>query len=118
MRVMIVGVCSSGKTTLEQGLKSVGYDALTCAQEHSYVPSLWQSGMPDLLICLDASLQTLRSRGELALDDGDLAMQRQALAHARQHADLFLKTDHLNAEEVLRKARRFVERRQAECPRA
>src|SRR6476660_778659 len=41
-RVVVVGVCSSGKSTLVGRLKTAGYDAHACSQEHSYVPHLWQ----------------------------------------------------------------------------
>src|SRR5512136_1142092 len=100
MRVLIVGVCSSGKSTLEDGLKRLGYDARSCVQEHSYVPAMWRSTGPDLLVYLDAGPETLRRRGETALDDTALAEQRAHLADARQHCDLYLKTDGLSPAEV------------------
>src|SRR5688572_25288897 len=45
--VLIVGVCSAGKSTLAANLKEKGYRVRTCAQEHSYVPHLWQLSKPD-----------------------------------------------------------------------
>ena len=37
MKIAIVGVCASGKTTLVAGLREAGYDAYNVAQEHSCV---------------------------------------------------------------------------------
>lgn len=110
MRVLIVGVCSTGKSTLEEGLKRLGYDARSCVQEHSYVPTMWRSAEPDALVYLDASAETLRRRGETGLDEAALAEQREHLADARAHCDLYLRTDRLSPHEVLRRVRRFVDR--------
>jgi hypothetical protein len=112
VRIVIVGVCSAGKTSLEEGLRRAGYEAHACVQEHSYVPDMWQGSRPDVLIYLDASLATLRRRDETDLDEAALTEQRALLAHARQHCDLYLKTDDLSQEEVVRKARRFVDKRE------
>lgn len=111
MRIVIVGVCSSGKSTLEAGLRGLGYEAHAMVQEHSYIPNLWESTQPDLLVYLDASADTLRRRGETELSDQDLEGQRQRLEHARQHCHLYLNTDRFSAEEVLRRVRRFADRR-------
>ncbi len=111
VRILIVGICSSGKTSLEEGLRRLGYEAHACVQEHSYVPEMWQSSRPDVLVYLDASLETLRKRGETDLTEAVLAEQRAHLAHARQHCHLYLKTDRLSAEKVLRKVRRFLDQR-------
>jgi len=55
MRIVIVGVCAAGKTTLAENLKSIGYDAATVAQEHSYIPTLYRNTSPDVVVFLDAS---------------------------------------------------------------
>jgi deoxyadenosine/deoxycytidine kinase len=111
MRVLIVGVCSSGKSTLEQGLQRLGYDAHSCVQEHSYVPDMWRTSQPDLLVYLDATLDSMRRRGETDMDEAALAEQHEHLAHARQHCDLYIRTDRLSQEQVLRKVRRFIDKR-------
>jgi hypothetical protein len=118
MRIVIVGVCSTGKSTLEQGLRRLGYEAHSCVQEHAYVPDLWASAHPDLLVFLDASADTLSRRGETDLTENDLAGQRQRLEHARRHCDLYLRTDRLSADKVLRRVRRFVDRRIVAQPAA
>ncbi|HEY8475507.1 MAG TPA: hypothetical protein VIN09_01415 [Chloroflexota bacterium] len=112
MRIIIVGVCASGTTTLARHLQHRGYDAHTCAQEHSEVPTLWQAAKPDVLICLDASMETIRRRrpwvmwGETYLD-----VERRRLAHARAHADLVLPTDDLTVDEMVERVVRFLEER-------
>ena len=58
MKVAVVGVCASGKTTLVSALRQFGIDAVDVAQEHSLVPHMWQViTRPDVLIYLDAGLQ-------------------------------------------------------------
>ena len=65
MRVVLVGICGSGKTTLAQGLRRLGYEVKECGQEHSEVPYMWQViSRPDVLIYLDASERSdLPARG-------------------------------------------------------
>lgn len=111
MRVVVVGVCSVGKSTLEEGLKRLGYDAHSCVQEHSYVQDMWRTSQPDVLVYLDASPQALRRRGGTGLDDAALAEQRAMLVDARQHCQLYVNTDRLSADKVLRRVRRFLEKR-------
>jgi len=41
MKIMIVGPCAAGKTTLEANLTKLGYDARAVAQEHSEVQTMW-----------------------------------------------------------------------------
>ena len=52
----VVGPCGSGKSTLIAGLEKHGYACRHIAQEHSYVPAMWQIiTKPDVLIYLHAS---------------------------------------------------------------
>ena len=54
-KIGVVGPCAAGKTTLIAGLRNHGYTAKHIAQEHSYVPAMWQLlTNPDILIYLDA----------------------------------------------------------------
>lgn len=99
-QVMIVGVCSAGKSTLASNLKEKGYRVRTCAQEHSYVPHLWQLSKPDLLIYLDASLPTIRRRRHVRWNQSMLDEEHHRLAHARDHCDLYIPTDGLLPEDV------------------
>ncbi len=97
----VVGPCTSGKTTLAKALCRAGIDARAIAQEHSYVPNMWQRiTNPDLLIYLDVSYEQARQRRTIYWGPERLEAQAAALAHARAHADLYLMTDRLTAEEV------------------
>ena len=101
--IKIVGVCGSGKSTLAKQLQALGYDAQQVSQEHSGVPDLWRRQHPAAaLVYLDASGPVLRQRyPHLDLHDAYLAVERQRLKHARQHADCYLVTDHLLPEQVV-----------------
>jgi hypothetical protein len=101
--IAVVGVCAAGKSTLVAGLRAHGWNARQVAQEHSYVPDMWQriTG-PDILIYLDAELATVQQRRrDPSFDAGLLAEERRRLRHARQHCDIYLATDALTPEEVL-----------------
>ena len=64
--IIIVGPCGSGKTTLAEKLQQDGLEARQVAQEHSYVPTMWQElSQPDFLIFLDASFETSTERKSL-----------------------------------------------------
>jgi hypothetical protein len=102
-RVAVVGVCASGKTVLVEKLRALGYDAHACAQEHSYVPHMWRLLVrPQILIYLKASLDTIRARGRTSFDTVYLQEQRHRLRHARRHCDIYVNTDDLGEQEVLR----------------
>ena len=107
-RVVIVGPCAAGKTTLVSRLHALGYDAHACAQEHSGVPYLWQLSEPDLLLFLDADRATIGARRgyewPAALDEA----QQARLAHARAHADLYLDSGPLTPDEVAERAAAFI----------
>lgn len=101
MRVIVVGVCASGKTTLVNTLKALGVDAHNVAQEHSGIKSLWRKKCPELVVMLDASLAVIRQRRPVPWGEERLIVQRERLTDARQHADLFIQTDRLNKQEVV-----------------
>ena len=110
MRTVIVGVCGSGKTSLAAKLQRLGYDADTIAQEHSEVPTLFRHNSPDIVIYLDASLQSIRKRRDIDWGEDVLVVERARLAAARSACDLYIKTDDLNEDQVFRRARRFLEK--------
>ncbi|MCL5256854.1 MAG: hypothetical protein M1319_03540 [Chloroflexi bacterium] len=107
--IIIVGVCGSGKTTLADSLTALGYNAHTCAQEHSYVPYLWKRRDPDCLICLDAAAETVRHRLDVTWSDIYLSDERKRLANAQDNCYIYVNTDHLTAQEVLDIVLRAVE---------
>lgn len=110
-RIVIVGPCAAGKTTLVARLQELGFDAHACAQEHSGVPYLWQLSAPDLLIFLDVNLATTSARRGCDWPANLHAAQQQRLAHARAHADLYLDSSSLTPDEVARLVDEFVNAR-------
>jgi hypothetical protein len=110
MRIKVVGPCASGKSRLAAGLRALGYDARSAAQDHSYVPDMWQRlDPPDVLIYLDLTLETARRRGRIGWDQKYLDEQSHRLRHARAHCHLYLPTDGLTEEEVLARALDFLQ---------
>jgi deoxyadenosine/deoxycytidine kinase len=107
--VGVVGPCGSGKSTLIAGLEQQGYPCRHIAQEHSYVPAMWQKiAKPDILIFLDASFPVSTARRKLTWQKNDHEEQYRRLGHARLHANLVIDTDELSPEQVLNKALHFL----------
>lgn len=110
-RIAVVGICASGKSTLVDQLQGAGYDARSCAQEHSHVPDMWRRlSRPQALIYLDASLAMIRQRNDVRYEEAYIQRQRKRLGHARAHCDLYIQTDELSPEEVFSEACRGLER--------
>lgn len=108
----VVGPCGSGKSTLIAALEGEGFRCRHIAQEHSYVPAMWQKiTNPDVLIFLNSSFEVSTRRRKLNWNEGDYAEQQRRLAHAREHANLLIETDSLTPEDVLATALRFLEGR-------
>jgi len=103
-RIVVVGPCASGKTTLVGNLSERGFDARACVQEHSAAPGLWHRRyMPQVLIYLDASLSTIAKRQRRSdWTEDRLDQQHQRLQDARKHCDLYVCTDQLTREQVVR----------------
>jgi chloramphenicol 3-O-phosphotransferase len=110
LRVAVVGVCAAGKSTLVAVLRDAGFDARHVAQEHSYVPYMWQRiGRPDVLIYLDVDYETVhKRRPQLHYRPADWIEQVRRLAHARQHCDLYLNTTQLAVAEVQARVLAFL----------
>jgi cytidylate kinase len=105
----VVGPCGSGKSTLIVGLESTGFRCRHIAQEHSYVPYMWERiTNPDLLIYLNSSFEVSTQRRKLNWNEAEYREQLQRLAHARQHADLIIETDDLSSAQVLERALNFI----------
>lgn len=98
----VVGPCGSGKSTLIAGLVTHGYACRHIAQEHSYVPAMWQIiSKPDILIFLYASFPISTARRKLNWQLKDYEEQFRRLSHARKHAHIIINTDELTPEQVL-----------------
>ncbi|MGD2159077.1 MAG: hypothetical protein PVG32_19525 [Anaerolineales bacterium] len=110
LKIGVVGVCGSGKSTLIKLLEPHGYHAQQIAQEHSYVPEMWQRlSPPDVLIYLEASYPATVERKLFNWTDTEYKVQLQRLQHAKKHADLRLVTDDLTPQEVLDKVLSYLE---------
>jgi dephospho-CoA kinase len=97
----IVGVCASGKTSCIARLTSLGYSCRHIAQEHSYVKTMWkQLTNPDVLVYLEVSYPQTLIRRNLNWTKAEYDEQVNRLSHAREYADLIVKTDNLTVEEV------------------
>jgi cytidylate kinase len=105
----VVGPCAAGKSTLIVGLTRLGYRTRHIAQEHSYVKDMWQRlTNPDVLVFLDVSFSATRQRRKLDWTEADWQEQQHRLQHARENADLYLDTDKLSAEQVLKRVEEYV----------
>ncbi len=108
--VVVVGPCASGKSTLAERLRGRGYTVRPAAQEHSYVPGLWQMSEPDFLLYLHAELATVRARRHNPhWHEAEWLAQQGRLAQARAHADAVILTDSLTADEVEAAAMRTLD---------
>ena len=98
----IVGHCGAGKSTLIAGLEKHGYSCRHIAQEHSYVPHMWQViSKPDILVYLHASFPVSTARRQLNWRNKDHEEQSRRLSHAREHAHIIINTDDLTPAQVL-----------------
>ena len=109
MKIGIVGPCAAGKTMLEQNLILLGYDAHAIGQEHSQVQTMWREiTNPDILIYLDASLQTICARLNVNWEQSYIDEQTLRLADARAHTDLTLVTDDLSPDQVTARVEEYL----------
>jgi hypothetical protein len=113
LRIVVVGPCAAGKTTLVSNLCRLGYNIHSCAQEHSSVSRLWTVRCrADVLIHLDAELETIaRRQNRTDWTMRRLDAQRHRLVDARKHCDLYLRTDGLTREQVAAAAAEFLQSR-------
>jgi deoxyadenosine/deoxycytidine kinase len=108
-RIAIVGPCASGKSTLAASLRRLGCDVHHVAQEHSYVPDMWQvMTRPDWLVFLDASYDVSTMRKKLRWTEAEYMTEQARLAHARQNCDVYLMTDQMTPGEVLQEVLQAV----------
>ena len=108
-KIVIVGPCGSGKTTLSEGLQ--GYNSWEFNQEHRYYIKSWKKKTnPDILIYLDATPETGRARGKKMKPQKHYE-QTGRLKHARENCDLYVPTDNLTIDEVLEHTMTFLSSR-------
>ncbi|MGD8603114.1 MAG: hypothetical protein PVF49_00945 [Anaerolineales bacterium] len=102
LSIVIVGPCGAGKSTLAANLMELGYQARQIAQEHSFVPDMWQQlSNPDVLIFLEASFESCSQRKAFHWSLADYEEQMRRLQHAHQHCHIQINTDDLTPKEIL-----------------
>jgi nicotinamide riboside kinase len=107
--IAVVGPDASGKSTLVDALRTREFQARHVAQDHSYVPDMWQRIVnPDVLIYLDVSYAIARERRKITWGPEWLDVQAERLRHAREHCDLYIDTDPLSPEKVLERVVSFL----------
>jgi len=73
------------------------------------VQNMWQRiHPPDWLVFLDVSYTVSMQRKNLNWTVEEYQEQQRRLAHAREHADFYLMTDSLTADEVAEKVAGFI----------
>lgn len=107
-RVVVVGHCGAGKSTLVAGLREHGIDAVTSAQEHSIVADLWRRRKADLLVYLDIDLDTIRSRRGNHWPESIYRVQEDRLAGAREAADIVIDTGARDLSQTMATAEELV----------
>jgi chloramphenicol 3-O-phosphotransferase len=106
----LVGVCASGKSTLIKELQNFGVNCRHIAQEHSYVPDMWQRlTRPDILIFLEVSYANTLARRKLNWTVAEYEEQLYRLRHAREHANLVIDTNQLTPHEVTEQILKFID---------
>ncbi len=109
-RVVVVGHCGAGKSSVVAGLRARGIDAVASAQEHSIVADLWRRRGADLLLYLEVDLETLRDRRGRHWPQAIYDVQETRLGLARQSADLLIDTGAHDLLATLDVAETFVNR--------
>lgn len=110
LKVGLVGPCTAGKSTLTKELHAAGINAHHIAQEHSYVPYMWQRiTNPDVLVFLDVSFQVSEQRRKMNWTIKDYEEQQNRLRHARQHAHLYVLTDLITPQEVFEQIMTYLD---------
>ena len=105
----VVGPCAAGKTTLIKKLAAVGITAKHIAQEHSFVPTMWERlSSLDILIFLDVDFEESMNRRKQNWVIEEFQEQQHRLRHARQYANFYLDTTSLSPSEVLDRVLTFL----------
>lgn len=108
-RIVVVGPCAAGKSTLVSALRALGYDARVSAQEHSEISTLWQHAQPDLLVALEVDIAAVRDRRGGPWPEWLHDVQVRRLAAASKAADLAIDTTALSAQTVIDRVIAFLE---------
>ncbi len=98
----VVGVCTSGKSTLIAGLVKRGYHCKHIAQEHSYVADMWKRlANPHILVYLNVTYEISLTRKNLNWTRTEYEAQLNRLRNAYEHADIKMNTDDLTPDQLI-----------------
>jgi GTPase SAR1 family protein len=100
-KIVVVGPCAAGKSTLVAALRELGYDAHVSGQEHSEIAMLWQHSEPDVLIALDVDIRAVRDRRGGSWPEWLHDLQVRRLAAASRAANLAIDTTALGPQTVV-----------------
>jgi adenylate kinase family enzyme len=100
-RIVVVGPCASGKSTLAGQLRELGHDVRVSGQEHSSIHNLWEKLDHDLLIALEIDLETLRARRSESWPQEIYDRQQERLRGAYDVADVIIDTAHTPPDEAV-----------------
>lgn len=109
MKVAVVGGCASGKSTISERLKSLGFDAYVVGQEHSDIGDLWRRQGPDRVVFLEVPLEAVRARRAQTWPEWLFHRQRQRLVPARQAADVVIDTSRCSVDESVSRILEAIE---------
>ena len=109
-KIVVVGPCAAGKSTLVSALRGLGYDAHVSGQEHSEIATLWQRSEPDVLIALDVDISAVRARRGDGWPEWLHDLQVQRLAAASRAANFAIDTTLLSPQSVVDRVVAYLQR--------
>jgi hypothetical protein len=112
-KIVVVGPCAAGKSTLVTALRELGYDAHASGQEHSEIAMLWQHSHPDVLIALEVDISAVRDRSSGSWPEWLHDLQVRRLAAASRAADLAIDTTGISPQTVVDRVVAYLQRREA-----
>ena len=112
-KIVVVGPCAAGKSTLVAALRELGYDAHASGQEHSEIAMLWQHSHPDVLIALEVDISAVRERRGGSWPEWLHDRQVRRLAAASRAADLAIDTTAVSPQTVVDRVVAYLQRREA-----
>ena len=112
-KIVVVGPCAAGKSTLVTALRGLGYDAHVSGQEHSEIAMLWQHSHPDVLIALEVDISAVRDRRGGSWPEWLHDRQVRRLAAASRAADLAIDTTAITPQTVVDRVVAYLQRREA-----
>lgn len=101
-RIVVVGPCASGKSTLANQLRELGHDVRVSGQEHSSIRNLWRKIDHDVLVALEIDLDTVRARRSPSWPEDVYQRQQDRLRDAYAAADIVIDTATASPDEAVR----------------